>query len=216
MRYSDGDWSETFTDLTLPAVGIPIAFGRVYRSRSSLATALGWGWMHSYGMSLRANADGSLTYVTEDLRELGFKKAGTSQWSAPAGWYQTVAKDASGYQMRFKDGLVYRFDLGGKLISEADPNGNTVTLGYDSLGRLSAVTDAAGRGALTLNYDAGGKLANVADAAGRAVFFEHVGEDLVSAQDVLGAVESYGYSSAHKLLRRTDKNGGVWTQLYCA
>jgi hypothetical protein len=49
------------TDLTLPASGIPIIFARVYRSRSTMSTSLGYGWNHTYGMYLRPNLDGSLT-----------------------------------------------------------------------------------------------------------------------------------------------------------
>jgi YD repeat-containing protein len=213
-RYSDGDFSERITDLSLPSTGIPIALTRMYRSRANINTALGWGWSHSYGVSLTANADGSLTYLTEDLRRLEFKPSGPNAWTPPPGWYQAVTKDASGYTMRFKDGLVYLFDLTGKLVSQKEPNGNAVTLGYDSLSRLSTVTDSAGRVALSLSYDAAGKLSSLVDAANRRVSFGHTGEDLTSATDVLGATESYGYSEKHLLISRTDKGGNLYTELY--
>ncbi len=87
-------------------------------------------------------------------------------------------------------------------------------LSYDAQNRLATVTDSSGRVALTLSYDLNGKLSKVTDAANRTIVFDHDGDDLAAAHDVLGQVERYGYSARHKLTSRTDKNGGLWTELY--
>jgi YD repeat-containing protein len=47
--------------------------------------------------------------------------------------------------LRFKDGNVWRFENTGRMISQADSNGNTVTLSRDGLGRVTRITEPAGR-----------------------------------------------------------------------
>jgi RHS repeat-associated protein len=216
LQFSTGEWRESYTDLTLPGLGIPIVFSRTYRSRSTRDTLLGFGWSHTYAMQLVANGDATLTYFTEDGQALTFTPTGSSTFAPPPGWYQTITADLAGYTMRFKNGLTYRFDLTGKLLFEEDTNGNTVTLAYDTFGRLMTVTDASGRLALTFGYDANNNLSGITDVAGRNVSFNHTGLDLTSATDVLGFTETYSYSALHQMQTHTDKNGNTWTNLFNA
>ena len=216
-RLSNGDMTEARTDLQLPAVGIPIVLSRTYRSGSPTGTAMGTKWGFSYGMRIEASPDGSLTYYTGSLQALPFTKAGTGSWSPPPGWHQTITKAASGgYAMRFKHGNVFTFDDTGRLVSEADANGNTVTLQYDATGQLHTVTDATGRVVLTFGFDQAGLIASVTDVAGRTVTFGHTGTDLTSATDVLGHTETYGYDTRHLMTSHTSKLGATVAELYDA
>ncbi|MHB8875653.1 MAG: RHS repeat-associated core domain-containing protein [Myxococcaceae bacterium] len=202
---------ETYTDLTLPGVGLPIVFARTYASRAAGMTELGYGWMHSYGVFLRSELDGSLTFVTNDWREARFtKQAGA--WVCAPGWHFTLSDVAGGHRLRTKDGVVYEFDTAGKLTAISEPSGNRVELVYQS-GLLSQVKDSGGAVALSFAHQ-GGHISQVTDRAGRTVSYAYQGDDLISATDVLGKAETYGYDSAHNLTRRTDKLGKVWLEFY--
>jgi YD repeat-containing protein len=69
--------------------------------------------------------------------------------TSPALRGATVTVDSTGRTLRFKDRTTWRFDLAGRLLSQADRHGNTVTLTRDSQGRITALTDPTGRQAPT-------------------------------------------------------------------
>lgn len=95
------------------------------------------------------------------------------------------------------------FNTAGQLIAERDRNGYATNLSYDGSGRLTTVTEPAGR-TLTLGYTAG-QLASVTDPAGHSVSYgyDSAGQ-LTSVTDVTGGVTTYGYDASHRLttLRR--------------
>ncbi|MBZ4420465.1 DUF6531 domain-containing protein [Myxococcus sp. RHSTA-1-4] len=208
---SNGNFRETWTDLTLPAPGLPVVWARTYASRAWGLTGLGYGWMHSYGMYLRPEVDGGLTYLTEDWREVRFTRTATGYTVAP-GWHLTLTKLADGHRLRTKHGLVQEFNLEGKLRSVTDTSGNRVTLTYQA-GLLTEVRDANNQVALGFTY-AGNKIATVTDRVGRTVSYEYQGDDLTKVTDVLGHAEAYAYDSAHNLVKRMDKRGKVWLSFH--
>ena len=78
------------------------------------------------------------------------------------------------YRVIESDGTVKDFDTQGilqKVYRPEDP-GSTVTLAYDTQGRLSSVTDAKGA-ILTLSYNGLGQLAAVSATGGEEVLYEH-------------------------------------------
>jgi len=217
--YPTGSWWDDWSDLSVPAVGIPIFFGRVYRSTATQTGALGSKWQHSYETHLKFAADGSPTWVNQKLQELTFVAVGAKAWRGPPGWHETIAGTTSGYELRFEDGLIHGFGLDGRLLFQRDPNGNQVDLHYapGPGGKLLRVSDATGRVALSFAYDPmTGFLASVTDLAGRVVSYSHQGTDLVGVVDVGGGTEGYSYSSDHLLLTKTDQEGFTWTELYDA
>ncbi|MGH9169530.1 MAG: hypothetical protein ACRD0Z_01425, partial [Acidimicrobiales bacterium] len=73
----------------------------------------------------------------------------------------------------------YLFDeTTGDLVSEIDPNGNTVSLAYSS-GVLQTVTGESGVRQLSFTYS-GGKLSEVTDSAGRTASFAYTSGNLTS------------------------------------
>lgn len=208
-----GNLREEWTDLTLPAVGLPITWRRTYASRGNGMTELGYGWMHSYGMYLRLELNGSLTYITEDWREVRFQKSG-STFTAPPGWYLTLTTLSDGYRLRTKEGRVYEFNASRRLRSISEPGGSRIDILYAN-GLPSEVRDSDNEVALSFEYT-DGKLTKVTDRANRTVRYAYERDDLVSATDVLNNTETYAYDDGHNLVQRTDKRGKVWVSLYDA
>lgn len=213
VNMATGNLREEWTDLTLPAVGLPITWRRTYASRGNGMTELGYGWMHSYGMYLRLELNGSLTYITEDWREVRFQKSG-STFTAPLGWYLTLTVLSDGYRLRTKQGRVYEFNSSRRLRSIAEPGGGRIDILYAN-GFPSEVRDSDNEVALSFEYTAG-KLTKVTDRASRTVRYAYEGDDLVGAVDVLNNMETYAYDDSHNLVQRTDKRGKVWVTLYDA
>jgi YD repeat-containing protein len=57
-----------------------------------------------------------------------------------------MTQGAAGIRLlKYKDGSLWRFDSAGRLISQADRNGNTLTLQRDSAVRVLQITEPAGR-----------------------------------------------------------------------
>jgi len=209
INLSTGNLWRTETDLTIQARGLPILWSRTYNSRSEHDGALGHGWTFSYGESLTEQADGSVLYRESDGTEHLFTPDGSGGYTAPPGKFLTLTQNASGYRLRTKEGLESAFGSDGHLLSLSEPNGNTVTLGYDASGNLATVTDAAGRAVLNVTADAAGRITRIEDLAGRTVDYGYTGSDLTSVTDTVGEVWTYAYDSSHNLIGRSDPLGNA-------
>ncbi|MBK7862410.1 MAG: hypothetical protein IPJ65_28135 [Archangiaceae bacterium] len=204
VNLANGRLTESYTDLTLPSVGLPVVFSRHYASDFKQTTALGVGWLHSYAIFLRTELNGDITFVTEDTTEVRFVKTG-STFAVPVGWYFTLTPISGGLRVRAKEGFVWEFDTSGRLTRLVDNSGNSTTMVYSG-SQLTSVLDSSAATALTLAYTAG-KLTSVTDRAGRVVGYGFTGDDLTSATDVVQNTETYGYDARHLLTSRTDKRG---------
>jgi RHS repeat-associated protein len=95
------------------------------------------------------------------------------------------------------------------ITSETDPQGNTITYGYDSISRLVTITDALGQ-VTTLSYGNGDqyKITKVTDPFGRSAKFQYDSQGrLTSSTDALGIVSNYGYDSTNFLDKLTTPYG---------
>jgi RHS repeat-associated protein len=105
-----------------------------------------------------------------------------------------VLRESSGLALHFKDGRVWRFSFSGRLLSQTDRLGNTVTVTRDTQLRVTALTDPAGR-QFTFTYDG-------------------LNLRISSARDPLGRIVQYGYDATGLLTSVTDAAGGVTTYTY--
>ncbi len=195
-----------WTDLTLPARGIPLAFTRVYNTIG--------GWTHNLREKLTLENDGSITWFDE--RGISWRflpDTASGVWQPPPKQFQRIVSIAGGYEMRFKHGLVRRYDTAGRLVAREDPNGHQVSLQYDGSGRLSLVTANAGQG-FSFGYDALHRITSVTDTAGRAVSFGYEGTNITSAVDVLGHERTYTYDAFGRMHSRSDARGNLWRYEY--
>src|SRR6185295_6566247 len=206
INMSTGNMWFSETDLTVLARGLPIVFSRTYNSRSTRPGPLGFGWSFSYGERLEEQGDGSVLYREADGTEHSFTIAGTGGYTAPPGKHLELSKEASGFRLRTKDGLLSAFALDGRLLTLSEPNGNTVTLGYDAADNLASITDAAGRHVLTVT-SLNGKITRLTDLADRTVVFSYDGGDLVGVRDTAGHDWSYAYDADHNLIAKSNPLG---------
>ena len=95
-----------------------------------------------------------------------------------------------------------------------DPNGNTVTYGYDAAGNQTSVTDALGH-ATTYGYNALNGLTSTTDALGHAITYgyDNAGNQ-TSVTDALNRTTSTTYDVQGRPLTVTDPNGGITSYTY--
>lgn len=87
---------------------------------------------------------GSITYELKSLLE-------NTMEGFPVFEEITVTKTHA-YTIKTKDGILYRFNKGGQLVSTIEPNGNFLLYEYSADGRLESVKTNAGK-AITFAYD---------------------------------------------------------------
>jgi RHS repeat-associated protein len=196
----------TKTDLTLPGI-IPLSVRRTYRTNLNNAGPFGVGTSWEWDVFL--NPSGPLTDQFRMLTlfspgnrqdtfvELGGANQVSGMWAnfaSPSLQGALVLRESSGLALHFKDGRVWRFSSSGRLLSQQDRVGNTVTLTRDTQLRVTAITDPVGR-QFTFTYDG-------------------LNLRISSARDPLGRIVQYGYDATGLLTSVTDAAGGVTTYTY--
>ncbi|WP_244293765.1 RHS repeat-associated core domain-containing protein [Streptomyces sp. MJM8645] len=236
---STGYFGETFTDLTTPGRGKPLAFTRTYASAvadpagpgGALAAdgPFGWGWTHSYNLSAVTDpATGNVTIRQEDGSQVAFVNTSGSYAPSAPRFNATLAKNGTAYTFARKSKEIFTFDAGtGHLLSETDLAGSkasppyATTLGYDAADHLATITDPGGR-SYTLTWT-GNHVTGLADSAGRQVSYGYDANGNLT--DVYGAGTTrspvlkdddhfqYGYTGNHLLnsMRQPSQYGSTAT-----
>lgn len=211
-----GEFIETKVDLKIPGVGIDYEFKRTYRSRISYNGPLGYNWDHNYNKRLVELPNGNIARYDGDARfDIYLKNAGPT-YKTPVGRFDVLAKTGDGYRIRDSSGLVSNYDIGGKIVSITDSNGNSLSFSYATIAdqaMLSQITDTTGR-QIVYEYDAARRLTRVTDYAGRGVNLSYDSNgDLSSVSSPLAARTTYAYSNGfsedraglnHNLISITD------------
>ena len=213
VNTANGNYIYNYTDLAIETRGLPLHFARAYNSLTPQMGPLGWGWTHSWHLYLTSYPDNSVLITFGDGHGEKWNWDGAGYVGAP-GIYGVLVKNGDGsFTLTQKDQSRYRFAAGGRLEYVEDNNGNRTTLTYDNQGRLSQITEAAGR-ALTLSYTSPVSptlISGVADVLGRNVNFTYNAQaELISVTAVTGAVTTHTYDSNHRLLTQTDANGNTF------
>jgi RHS repeat-associated protein len=216
VNCATGVFWHRFADLGVPGRGVPLGFVRTYSSSAASSDGpLGFGWTHDYAMSLSIDATtGNVTVRQEDGATVTFVPSGSSFIAAPR-VLATLRRNGDGTYTftRTREGIGYTFSAAGVLQSAVDRNGYATTFAYDGSGRLTTVTDPAGR-TLTLAY-AGTHVVSVTDPAGRTESFSYdAAGNLVTATDPAGGQTSFAYDANHLLLSMTDPRGSTTTNAY--
>lgn len=197
VSLATGDtWIEE-TDINLPGLGGGLQLRRTWNSMwPSTQTAyqigpFGPNWSSSYVERIFVGADHYLKY----------ERANGSFWSfgyvngywipaAPANVTATLVQGTTNWTLTFQDGSQRIFSIAtGSLLSIIDRNGNATQLSYDSLNRLTTVTDPASRH-LYFNYGTGTYLVQ-------------------SVTSDFGITVSYSYDSLGRLLQVTEPDGST-------
>lgn len=229
------------TDLQIPGLGGGLDVSRTWNSKwpqtqlGSKAGLFGDNWRSTYEERVTTSSDGSsLKYARNDGSFWSFNRVGsTSQYTliAPANGDATAQVSSTVLVVKYKNGTTKTFDpVSGSLLTIADRNNNTTTLGYDQLNRLTTVQDAAKRKlyfryqddtylvnqvttdiglTATYQYDTQNRLQVVTRPDGSTLNFEYDQNSLITAvKDSQGKIlESHTYDSQGRGLSSSRADG---------
>ncbi|MCZ0932671.1 MAG: hypothetical protein OXJ52_05940, partial [Oligoflexia bacterium] len=135
---------------------------------------------------------------------------------APEGDYSVLRRLSNGsYVRRMKDGMLYKFDTEGLLLSKEDRNGNkTSYCYYTGTDRLKCIKDPNGM-EYTFVYGSDDLLDSITDPQGRVTSFEHDSQsNLIKITDPDNTTREFSYSEEGLLLAQKDKRGNLSNYVY--
>ena len=188
----------TVDDAVCPAPEVPLVFTRRYPNAMASHFRIGpfgYGWTHTYDLSLSADAD--FVAITSPAARRGFAKSGDSWRPASPAESGRLMESGVGWKLVERDGTVWEFTTAGVLSAVVGRHGNRVDLGYDGLGRLETIAHSSGD-SFTLAYDTNGRVETLTDHAGRDTTYTYdpAGEHLMTVTAPGGVITSYTYEPA--------------------
>src|SRR5262249_32422343 len=118
------------------------------------------------------------------------------------------------FQYRHKHGNLMLFDSGGRLVALQDRNSNRTVLAYSGA-NLTQITDPVGR-SVSLAYDSSGRITSATDPIGRVWKYTYEGTpgvlgapSLTTVTDPLGFAERYVYVAGGRIVQVIDKRGNT-------
>lgn len=162
INIATGDVYIDQTDVSIPGLGGGLRLTRSWNSlwpntQSGFRIGMfGPNWRSNLEEHIFAGSDGYVKYLRGDGNFWSFGYNG-SNWlpAAPANTGAVLTQSSTNWILTLKGGEQRLFDINsGSLVSIVDRNGNTTSLSFDGLNRLSTVTDAAGRH-LSFSYASG-------------------------------------------------------------
>jgi len=181
-------------DYSLPGLGGGLQLTRTWNSLwqnlapPAVAGIFGHSWQSNFEERLFFPDPNSVTYYRNDGSSWVFAQQGAvaSQnlvlVSPNAQINASLFYSAGQYSLTLPDGTKRIFNQGGQLQTIVDRNGNLTTLGYDTSGRMSTVTDPAGR-SITFTYGDPNNTSQV-----------------TSVRDAVGVIANYAYDSSSRLV----------------
>ncbi|MBQ8307160.1 MAG: DNRLRE domain-containing protein, partial [Blautia sp.] len=192
---------------------LPLALSHIYNSNDRKKdTGYGYGWRLSYQQTLEGELTigGTKYYKHTDADGAAhyFAKNSSGVWTSETEPETTLTVNSSGadrYIIKDHENNQLVFDANKRLIKMKDKNSNQTAIAYNSDGKISSITDGAGRTA-ALTYTSG-HLTKVATPLGNKTF-TYSGNHLVKITDVDGKQSSYTYNtSGHYLTIVSDWSG---------
>ncbi len=210
----NGNLSHQETDLSIPVAGCRLEFFRSYASQGVgyYTTTMGYGWTHNYDMRLHFDNTlfpNSVDFQVGNGSRMPFIDQGDGTYRPYAGVTGEMSQVGSTYVITGSNQKVYTFNANGRILSQADPHGNTITFSYSN-GLLTQV--GQGSRTLTYSYDGQDRLVHVADHTGRTITLTYnANNELRSATNPLGQTTVYTYTTAgsyaHLLAEVGDASG---------
>jgi YD repeat-containing protein len=216
---ASGEFSDTFTDVALPAPGYPLPVTRSYASAVTAAGPMGPGWSLPWQSSLSVQPGGDVILTAENGDRFDYASNGDGTFTAPAGPRSVLAAVMSGttvtgYTLTAPDNHVLAFSAAGLLQSIRESTGRGITLGYAG-SQVTSLTDAAGHQA-TLAYSSGlPTMIRLPD--GHGIGYGYTSGRLTSVTTpggTAGQKTTYAYSSTEELASVTAPDGGTTRYTY--
>ncbi len=215
VNVATGNKYEVVLDLRVFTPGIPLEFRRSYNSQVIFNSPLGYGWTHTYDMSLgvvQTSPTKRVRIWDSDGRALYFYQVQQTSTEILFGGESGV-KDrlkqvvsTGEYFLRRKEGnLTYRFGSDGKLLQISDPNGNTLTMTYAGK-LLTQVADNFGK-SFSIQYS-NNRISSVTDPQNQSVSYEYQNGNLwkVTYPDTNSITYTY---LNHDLTNKYDTNNNL-------
>jgi RHS repeat-associated protein len=207
-----GNYQATIDDAVLPARGLPLQITRSYNSIENYDGPFSHGWCFNQTIQLIRSAASNGTEMAIVRWANGVRKdfvLSNGVYRAPVGCYDTLVSNAAGYELRMPSGMKMQFGPSGFLLSQTDPNSNSVTYAYNGQGRLGQVTSADGR-TLTYQYGPNGRATNISDWVGRHWRYTYDSDDnLIRVTYPDGAAITYQFDTNHNMLAAIDPRSNV-------
>ena len=205
VRILNGNAVEYRSDINFSSPNsLGLSFSASYNSKSETLGALGFGWTHTYDVSLYPSfLVGSITYlkiVDQTGRASCFVEDTPGEYQG-AFFERSLVKEEGGEYVWYRlDGSRFGFSLAGNLIWIEDEKQNRLTVVYDALDRPETVTDTASGRTLTFNYNVSGRLETITGPITPAV--------------PTGTWVTYGYDANNNLTSVTHSDGSGYAYSY--
>ena len=165
--------------------GLPVDLTLYHNSQGTENGPLGPRWTHSFDLTGKINANGSVTLHGGDGRLTTYALV-NGAFQAPPGFHSKLTPNGTGYALLTKSQITYQYATSGatlRCVRITDTNSNTIALDYTG-GPLYTVTDPTGR-ALTFNYNTNGQIAQITDPLNRVWTFTYPAGQLVVTEPEL-------------------------------
>ncbi|MDP4144966.1 MAG: right-handed parallel beta-helix repeat-containing protein, partial [Bacillota bacterium] len=215
-----GNFSRKYDDYEYGSGNSGLDFQRTYNSQNAKDTLLGKGWTFSYEGKISTVSysytlsDGTTqTYTNPNVKEVSLPDGSVITFNVnkdgtftSANTRNTLVFQNGIYTLTAKDQTQYLFNINGYLFSILDRNGNAINIDVDANGKISTITDAAGR-KYTLTYE-NGHIKTILDGNNNAVVtYFYTNGRLSSVQDAMKSTTYSYYYDANGLLNVIQDNG---------
>ena len=207
VHIATGNYTKSFTDLSVTSPGVTSDFVRTYNSTSNEEGSFGIGWDFNIDVSkIVKPAAGYYQVVLPDGSNTTFKDNGKGGFEC-LNAHSTMTKSGNEYTITNAAQSKYHFNTNGELDWVKDAEGNVLTIS-SMTNNQRIVTDSTGR-TYTITYNGNkehSRITSIEDtAAGRVVTYAYNGDfQLVSATSVSGGTESYEYDGKGRLCKITN------------
>lgn len=207
VHIATGNYTKSFTDLSIASPGVKSDFVRTYNSMSNEEGSFGIGWDFNIDVSkIVIPAQGYYQVVLPDGSNTTFKDDGNGGFEC-LNAHSKMTKSGNTYTITNAAQSQYHFNSDGELDWVKDANGNKLTISSKS-NNQRIVTDSTGR-TYKIYYNGNSehsRITKIEDtSADRIVTYEYNGDfQLVSATSVSGGTEKYEYDGNGRLCKITN------------
>ncbi len=192
-----GNYSRTFTDMSISSPGFSLDFNRSYNSGDDRQNGpFGQGWTFGFESNIK-DYDGIIPIKLVRLPDGSvqtFDVNSNGTYTARDNRNSLVRKENGTFLLTTKDQNQFGFNSNGYLEYMKDKYGNTVSIEVDSDGKIRGITDQTGRH-FTVTYENGHITAIKDDVSGRTVRYEYENGLLTKAYDPMNNVTGYSYDA---------------------
>jgi YD repeat-containing protein len=181
-----------------------LLFAATYNSRVSSQGSFGFGWTHSYAVSLnpdfKFSTENFVKIVDQTGRAAYFKEETAGFYKGQFGEKTHVTVVTGEYVWHRLNGFRYGFSVTGRLLWIEDEKRNRLIMDYGAQERLEVVADQASGRTLTFNYNSNGLLESISGP--------------VVPEVANGIYVTYGYDADQNLISVTYPDDSGFTYEY--